>query len=197
LGLLSHATHLEAEYGAGPHTISIPRLRPADGSEVASAPPAPVDDDHFKALVAILRIAVPYTGMILSTRESPEMREALLQVGISQMSAGSRTDVGGECENKGWAAPRFFPALPLLTSSSRQPLLPPPHPPLPPHKHPSTIQNSLPPRRRRHQAHRRSPGRRHGRRRTILLDGPPPRLRDRQRPHEKGIRAQLVHGVLP
>jgi len=96
LGLLSHAQHLEAEYGAGPHTISIPRLRPADGSELASAPPCPVDDAHFKALVAILRIAVPYTGMILSTRESPEMREALLQVGISQMSAGSRTDVGGE-----------------------------------------------------------------------------------------------------
>jgi [FeFe] hydrogenase H-cluster radical SAM maturase HydG len=94
LAMLQHANHLEAEYGAGPHTISVPRLRPADGSDVSIAPPHEVDDANFKKLVAIIRIAVPYTGMILSTRESPAMRDQLLQVGMSQMSAGSRTDVG-------------------------------------------------------------------------------------------------------
>ena len=94
LGMLSHANHLEQEYGAGPHTISVPRLRPADGSDLSIKPPHEVDDVTFKALVAILRVAVPYTGMILSTRESPEMRDELLRVGMSQMSAGSRTDVG-------------------------------------------------------------------------------------------------------
>lgn len=94
LGLLMHANHLEREYGAGPHTLSVPRMRPADGSDVSLAPPYAVDDATFKKLVAILRIAVPYTGMILSTRESPEMRKELLRVGMSQMSAGSKTDVG-------------------------------------------------------------------------------------------------------
>ncbi|EFN57653.1 hypothetical protein CHLNCDRAFT_30311 [Chlorella variabilis] len=94
LATLMHANHLEREYGAGPHTISVPRMRPADGSDVSLAPPYAVDDANFKKLVAILRIAVPYTGMILSTRESPEMRTELLRVGMSQMSAGSKTDVG-------------------------------------------------------------------------------------------------------
>ena len=64
----------------GPHTISVPRMRPADGSELSIAPPNAVDDANFKKLVAIIRIAVPYTGMILSTRESPEMRAQLLKV---------------------------------------------------------------------------------------------------------------------
>lgn len=94
LATLMHANHLESEYGAGPHTISVPRMRPADGSDVSLAPPYPVSDADFKKLVAILRIAVPYTGMILSTRESPEMRRELLKIGMSQMSAGSKTDVG-------------------------------------------------------------------------------------------------------
>lgn len=94
LAMLQHSNHLEKEYGAGPHTISVPRMRPADGSELSIAPPFPVDDDNFKKLVAIIRIAVPYTGMILSTRESPAMRAELLKVGMSQMSAGSKTDVG-------------------------------------------------------------------------------------------------------
>jgi len=94
LAMLCHAEHLDQTYGAGPHTISVPRMRHADGSAVADAPPFPVDDANFKKLVAILRIAVPYTGMILSTRESPAMRTELLRVGMSQMSAGSRTDVG-------------------------------------------------------------------------------------------------------
>eukprot|EP00873_Tetraselmis_striata_P040285 jgi/Tetstr1/460549/TSEL_005807.t1 len=94
MAMLMHANHLEAEYGAGPHTISVPRMRAAEGSDISVAPPYEVDDPNFKKLVAILRIAVPYTGMILSTRESPEMRRELLKVGMSQMSAGSRTDVG-------------------------------------------------------------------------------------------------------
>jgi 2-iminoacetate synthase len=94
MGLLMHANHLEKEYKAGPHTISVPRMRPADASEVSLAPPYPVDDADFKKIVAVLRIAVPYTGMILSTRESPEMRKELLKLGMSQVSAGSKTDVG-------------------------------------------------------------------------------------------------------
>lgn len=94
LAMLQHAQHLDKHYHAGPHTISIPRIRPADEAPDALAPPHPVDDGDFAKLVAVLRCAVPYTGMILSTRESPEMRARLLKLGISQMSAGSRTDVG-------------------------------------------------------------------------------------------------------
>ena len=100
---IDHAT-----YGAGPHTISVPRMRHATGSSVADAPPFPVDDANFKKLVAILRIAVPYTGMILSTRESPAMRAELLRVGMSQMSAGSRTDVGAYHRNPGDDADRVL-----------------------------------------------------------------------------------------
>jgi len=94
LAMLQHAQHLDRTYNAGPHTISIPRIRPADQAPDALAPPHPVNDEDFAKLVAVLRCAVPYTGMILSTRESPEMRQRLLQLGISQMSAGSRTEVG-------------------------------------------------------------------------------------------------------
>lgn len=94
LALLQHAQHLDRTFHAGPHTISIPRLQPADNAPDAIAPPAAVDDDDFRKLVAVLRCSVPYTGMILSTRESPTMRRDLLNIGISQMSAGSKTDVG-------------------------------------------------------------------------------------------------------
>jgi 2-iminoacetate synthase len=94
LAMLQHAHHLDKTYQAGPHTISIPRIRPADQAPDALAPPHPVDDENFAKMVAVLRCAVPYTGMILSTRESPEMRARLLQLGISQLSAGSRTEVG-------------------------------------------------------------------------------------------------------
>jgi 2-iminoacetate synthase len=94
LGMLQHAQHLDKTYQAGPHTISIPRIRPADQAPDALAPPHPVDDENFAKMVAVLRCAVPYTGMILSTRESPTMRSRLLNLGISQMSAGSKTDVG-------------------------------------------------------------------------------------------------------
>jgi len=95
LAMLQHAQHLEDEYNAGPHTISIPRIQPAVGApDSAHGGPTPVSDAQFAKLVAVLRCAVPYTGMILSTRESPEMRRKLLQLGVSQMSAGSRTDLG-------------------------------------------------------------------------------------------------------
>ncbi|HNY50974.1 MAG TPA: [FeFe] hydrogenase H-cluster radical SAM maturase HydG [Smithella sp.] len=99
LGLLLHALQLEKDCGVGPHTISIPRLEPALNAPAAIKPPRPVSDHDFKKLVAIIRMAVPYTGMILSTRETPEMRDEVFALGISQISAGSRTDPGGYQEN--------------------------------------------------------------------------------------------------
>jgi 2-iminoacetate synthase len=97
LGLLYHARHLERKFGVGTHTISVPRLRPAGGVDVSRFPYL-VSDDQFKKLVAILRLAVPYTGMILSTREEPRFREEVIALGISQISAGSCTGVGGYTE---------------------------------------------------------------------------------------------------
>ena len=94
IGLLMHAEHLEATYGVGPHTISVPRLCKADDVDTADFKNA-VPDDIFYKIVAIIRIAVPYTGMIISTRESAKSRERLLELGISQISGGSRTSVGG------------------------------------------------------------------------------------------------------
>jgi 2-iminoacetate synthase len=93
LALLYHARHLEKKFGVGPHTISVPRFRPAPG--VDFHPSHPVSDDSFKKLVAILRLAVPYTGMIISTRETVAMRAEAFDLGISQTSAGSRTSPGG------------------------------------------------------------------------------------------------------
>ncbi|MBO7545021.1 MAG: [FeFe] hydrogenase H-cluster radical SAM maturase HydG [Bacteroidales bacterium] len=94
VGLLMHAEHLEARFGVGPHTISVPRICPADDISTEDFPDA-LPDDVFRKLVAVLRVAVPYTGMIISTRESTKMREQLLHCGISQISGGSRTSVGG------------------------------------------------------------------------------------------------------
>lgn len=94
LGLMMHNEHLEKRFGVGFHTISVPRLRPAEGVNLETFPYL-LDDETFKKIVTIIRIAVPYTGMILSTRETAEMREILLQHGISQVSAGSCTGVGG------------------------------------------------------------------------------------------------------
>ncbi|KAJ3432783.1 biotin and thiamine synthesis associated domain containing protein [Anaeramoeba flamelloides] len=94
LSLLQHAIHLENTYNSGPHTISIPRLRPAKNTPYYGNTKYLVDDPNFIKLVAILRVSVPYTGMILSTRESQEMRKKLMHIGISQMSAGSRTNIG-------------------------------------------------------------------------------------------------------
>jgi 2-iminoacetate synthase len=95
LGLLSHAIHLDKTFGVGPHTISIPRIEYAKNAPCAESVPAPVCDSDFKKLVAVLRCAVPYTGIILSTRENAKMRGELITLGVSQVSAGSRTDPGG------------------------------------------------------------------------------------------------------
>ncbi len=94
IGMLMHAEHLEAARGVGPHTISVPRIRAAEGIDAAGFPYL-VSDADFKKLVAVLRLAVPYTGMILSTREPQGYREEVVAVGISQVSAGSCTGVGG------------------------------------------------------------------------------------------------------
>lgn len=96
-GLLMHAEHLEAVFGVGPHTISVPRIRRADDIDPSSFDNG-IDDDIFAKLVACIRIAVPYTGMIISTRESKQCRERVLHLGISQISGGSRTSVGGYAE---------------------------------------------------------------------------------------------------
>ena len=93
-GLLMHAEHLEARFGVGPHTISMPRICPADDVSLDNFPDA-LPDAIFRKIVAVLRVAVPYTGMIISTRESARMREQLLHCGVSQISGGSRTSVGG------------------------------------------------------------------------------------------------------
>lgn len=92
--LLMHAEHLEAAFGVGPHTISVPRIKRADDIDPATFDNG-IDDDIFAKLVACIRIAVPYTGMIISTRESQKCRERVLHLGISQISGGSRTSVGG------------------------------------------------------------------------------------------------------
>lgn len=93
-GLLMHAEHLEAVHGVGPHTISVPRIRRADDIDPSTFDNG-IDDDTFAKIVACIRIAVPYTGMIVSTRESKTCRERVLHLGISQISGGSKTSVGG------------------------------------------------------------------------------------------------------
>lgn len=96
-GLLMHAEHLESVYGVGPHTISVPRVKKADDIEPDTFDNS-IDDDTFAKIVACIRISVPYTGMIISTRESAKCREKLLHLGISQISGGSKTSVGGYAE---------------------------------------------------------------------------------------------------
>ncbi len=98
-GLLMHAEHLEAAFGVGPHTISVPRVCPADDID-PDAFDNGISDDMFAKIVACIRVAVPYTGMIISTRESPKVRERLLHLGVSQISGGSRTSVGGYAEEE-------------------------------------------------------------------------------------------------
>lgn len=99
LGLMMHNAHLEEKFGVGFHTISVPRLQPANGVSLENYPHL-LDDKMFKKIVAILRIAVPFTGLILSTRETPAMRKELLKYGVSQISAGSSTGVGGYKERE-------------------------------------------------------------------------------------------------
>ncbi|MCK9603652.1 MAG: [FeFe] hydrogenase H-cluster radical SAM maturase HydG [Candidatus Omnitrophica bacterium] len=95
LGLLSHIEHMEGKFKVGPHTISVPRIEPAEGSELSFNPPHKITDDEFKKIVAVLRLSVPYTGIIMSTRENAEMRDGLLSLGVSQVSAESSTSPGG------------------------------------------------------------------------------------------------------
>ncbi|MBF0315193.1 MAG: [FeFe] hydrogenase H-cluster radical SAM maturase HydG [Oligoflexia bacterium] len=95
LAMLAHVRHLEAEFGVGPHTISVPRIEPAHNSKLSERPPYEVSDSDFKKIIAVLRLAVPYTGIILSTRESAQMRRDAFALGISQISAGSKTNPGG------------------------------------------------------------------------------------------------------
>ncbi|MDD7319004.1 MAG: [FeFe] hydrogenase H-cluster radical SAM maturase HydG [Prevotella sp.] len=94
VGLLMHAEHLEAAFGVGPHTVSVPRICPADDISTDDFPNA-ISDEMFRRIVAVTRIAVPYTGMIISTRETEAVRREVLELGISQISGGSRTCVGG------------------------------------------------------------------------------------------------------
>jgi len=94
VAMLMHALHLEQSFGVGPHTISVPRLQPAEGVDLLTFPYL-VSDNDFRKIIAVLRLAVPYTGMILSTRERPGYRDELMSLGISQISAGSCTGVGG------------------------------------------------------------------------------------------------------
>lgn len=96
-GLLMHAEHLEAVHGVGPHTISVPRIKKADDID-PSAFDNGINDEIFAKLCACIRVAVPYTGMIISTRESKEVREKVIRLGVSQISGASRTSVGGYCE---------------------------------------------------------------------------------------------------
>ena len=92
-----HAEHLEAVFGVGPHTISVPRVCPADDIDPGEFDNG-ISDETFEKIVACIRVAVPYTGMIISTGESQKVRERVLELGISQISGGSRTSVGGYAE---------------------------------------------------------------------------------------------------
>lgn len=95
LALMDHIAHLERKFGVGPHTISVPRLEPAHGAPLSYNPPDAVSDEDFRKIIAVLRIAVPYTGIILSTRENAGMRREAFDLGVSQISAASRTNPGG------------------------------------------------------------------------------------------------------
>lgn len=99
LALLQHSAYLQQKFGIGPHTISVPRLEPALGSELASNPYVKISDADFCKIVAVLRLAVPYTGIIMSTRETPALRRTTFALGVSQISAGSCTDPGGYTES--------------------------------------------------------------------------------------------------
>ena len=98
-GLLMHAEHLEAAHGVGPHTISVPRIKRADDIDPTAFDNG-IDDETFAKICALIRICVPYTGMIISTRESQAVREKVLKLGVSQISGASRTSVGGYCEDE-------------------------------------------------------------------------------------------------
>ncbi|MBO8160212.1 MAG: [FeFe] hydrogenase H-cluster radical SAM maturase HydG [Thermosipho sp. (in: Bacteria)] len=98
MGLIYHTIHLEERFGVGPHTISFPRIEPAVGTPIAERPPYLVSDENFKKLVAVLRLAVPYTGLILTARELADLRREVLKLGVSQIDAGSSIGVGSYSE---------------------------------------------------------------------------------------------------
>lgn len=100
LATLMHSHHLDAKFGVGPHTISVPRIEPAKGVTFSENPPEQISDFNFKKIVAVLRLSVPYTGLILSTREVPAMRKALCDLGVSQISAESKVNPGGYSVHK-------------------------------------------------------------------------------------------------
>jgi 2-iminoacetate synthase len=109
LALLQHAEYLDTKYGHGPHTISFPRIEPAPGAPLTSDPPYRIGDAQIKLVVATLRLAVPYTGIIMSTREPAALRDELLHLGVSQMSAGSSTSPGGYvAQEDADSAPQFL-----------------------------------------------------------------------------------------
>ncbi|MBU0969429.1 MAG: [FeFe] hydrogenase H-cluster radical SAM maturase HydG [Proteobacteria bacterium] len=99
LSMLQHAKGLESLFGCGPHTVSVPRIEPANGAPLSSRVPQQVSDDAFRIIIAVLRLTLPYTGIILSTREKAELRQELFQFGVSQISAGSVTSIGGYTED--------------------------------------------------------------------------------------------------
>ena len=107
LAMIEHANHLERAYGCGPHTVSVPRLEPAIGAPAAEHVPSPVSDDDFKKIVAIIRIALPYTGIILSTREGDKMRNELIEYGVSQVSAASKTNPGSYAHDEEGTGTQF------------------------------------------------------------------------------------------
>ena len=107
LSLLEHAAHLEKEFGCGPHTVSVPRIEPADNAPLADKVPCRVSDTDFKKLIAVIRISLPYTGIILSTRETEKLRSELFQYGVSQISAGSRTNPGAYSEKSNTTGSQF------------------------------------------------------------------------------------------
>ncbi len=107
LAMMAHIHHLEERFGVGCHTISVPRIEPAVGSDVASTPPHALADNDFLVLIATLRLAVPYTGIILSTRENAATRSKALELGVSQISAGSRTNPGGYTDDERFEAAQF------------------------------------------------------------------------------------------
>ena len=107
LAMIEHANHLERAYGCGPHTVSVPRMEPAVGAPAAEKIPSPVSDDDFKKLVAIIRIALPYTGIILSTRENDQMRNELIRYGVSQVSAASKTNPGSYAHDEEGTGTQF------------------------------------------------------------------------------------------
>lgn len=105
LAMLSHVEHLEKAHNVGPHTISVPRIEPAEGVDFNT--PYEISDEEFKKVIAILRLSVPYTGLILSTRENPQFRDELFDLGISQISAASKTSPGGYNESEEASGAQF------------------------------------------------------------------------------------------